>query len=154
MPTQNEPVASFATYLEAEQAINSLAERGFPVEQVTIVAGDLRFVEHVTGRRGAGQAALEAAGAGAVTGALVGFVLGMLTPLAPLRAGAALALWGLVLGAIVGAGVGLLGYALETPREFKSIRALEARRYDLVAPPEHAAEARRVLGDVPRRAAA
>jgi hypothetical protein len=116
MPNHSDPVASFATYAEAAEAINRLAERGFPVENVTIVAGDLRFVEYVTGRRGYGQAALEAAGAGAVTGAVVGFVLGMLTPLAPLRAGAALALWGLLLGAIVGAGVGLLGHALESPR--------------------------------------
>ena len=148
-----EVVASYASYEEAERAVNLLAERGLPVTGVTIVAGDLRFVEQVTGRRGYGSAAVESAGAGALTGAFVGFVLGLFNPVAPLSASIALAVWGLALGAVIGAIVGLIGHAAGRRRDFSSVRSLDARRYDVMAPSEAAAEARRVLAATARRVA-
>ena len=51
-------IASYDSYAEAQKAVDSLSDEGFPVERVSIVAEDLRFVEQVTGRRGYGQAAL------------------------------------------------------------------------------------------------
>jgi hypothetical protein len=141
-----EPVASYSTYAEAETAVNRLAAGGLPVEGVTIVAGELKFIEQVTGRRGHAAAALDGALTGGATGALVGFVLGVFTAVAPLSTALTLAFWGLVLGAIVGALIGLLGPGLwGRRRRFSSVSTLDARRYDVMAPPEVAAQARRLL---------
>lgn len=148
-------VGSFTTYDEAERAVDFLAERGFPVEQVAIVAGDLRFVEQVTGRRGYGAAAIDGAASGAVTGALLGFILGVLTLVTPLTSGITLALWGLVIGAVIGTLVGLLAHALSSGRrDFTSVPRLDARRYDLVTAATVADRARRLLEDRRLRAAA
>lgn len=43
-------IATFATYGEAQRAVDYLSDRKFPVERVSIVAEGIRFVEHVTGR--------------------------------------------------------------------------------------------------------
>jgi hypothetical protein len=38
-------VASFATYTEAQRAVDYLSDQRFPVEHVAIIAEGLRFVE-------------------------------------------------------------------------------------------------------------
>jgi hypothetical protein len=58
-------VTSYATYPEAQEAVDRLADAGFPVENVDIVGSDLRLVEHVTGRLTRGRAAMYGAGIGA-----------------------------------------------------------------------------------------
>ena len=45
-----ETVASYATYGEAQRAVDALSDAGFPVESVVIVGHDVRLVERVTGR--------------------------------------------------------------------------------------------------------
>ena len=47
--------ASYATYPEAVRAVDYLADREFPVERLTVVARDLRYVEHVTGSSTTGR---------------------------------------------------------------------------------------------------
>ena len=49
-PPQGETVAAYATYLEAQKAVDHLADSAFPVQLVTIVGADLKMVERVTGR--------------------------------------------------------------------------------------------------------
>lgn len=44
-----EEVASFATYAEAQHAVDMLSDEGFPVEHLAIVGTDLRQVETITG---------------------------------------------------------------------------------------------------------
>jgi hypothetical protein len=69
-------------------------------------------------------------------------------PLAPASTALALAFWGLMLGAIVGAFAGALGHALGGRRhDFASERILDAGRYDVMAPPQVAGEARRLLAE-------
>jgi hypothetical protein len=97
-------------------------------------------------------AALDAAPIGAVTGALVGFLLGVFNQIAPLSTGLALAFWGLLLGALFGALVGVFGHALAgRRRDFSSMATLDAGRYDVMAPANVAGEARRMLAS-PRAA--
>lgn len=50
-------ITSYERYSEAEAAVDRLSDRRFPVQHVTIIASDLRFVERVTGRLNAGKAA-------------------------------------------------------------------------------------------------
>src|ERR671920_2118231 len=84
-------VASYGTYAEAQRAVDHLSDERFPVERVSIVAEDLRFVEQVTGRRGYGQAALGGAASGAVVGAFFGFFLGLLNIFDPVASALILA---------------------------------------------------------------
>ncbi len=66
----------------------------------------------------------------------------------PLVSGVALALWGLALGAVIGAVIGLVGHAMAGGRrDFSSVGGLRAGRYHLLAEPGAAAEARRLLGE-------
>lgn len=44
------PVGSFTTYQEAQEAVDTLSDKEFPVEKLTIVGVDLMQVESITGR--------------------------------------------------------------------------------------------------------
>jgi hypothetical protein len=139
-------VVSYDSYADAQRAVDHLSDEGFPVEQVSIVAEDLRFVEQVTGRMEYGKAALQGAGSGAVIGALFGFFLGLFSLVDPLVSALILVLYGLVFGAIVGAILGLIFYALSGgERDFSSVGGMEAGRYNVVVDEEVAEEASRLL---------
>src|SRR5215211_2357957 len=140
-------VASYDSYAEAQRAVDYLSDERFPVERVSIVAEDLRFVEQVTGHRGYGQAALGGAASGAVVGAFFGFFLGLLNIFDPVASALILALYGLIFGAILGAILGLISHALMGgQRDFSSISGMEAGRYNVMA----AEEASRLLGGMAR----
>ena len=49
-PPTGWPVGSYATYAEAQRAVDHLADSDFPVGDVTIVGVDLMLVERVIGR--------------------------------------------------------------------------------------------------------
>ena len=76
-------IASYTTYQEAERAVDHLSDHGFPVERVAIIGQDVRLVEQVTGRMGHGRAALHGAASGALPGALIGWIFGLLNWLDP-----------------------------------------------------------------------
>ena len=146
----SELVASYATYEEAQRAVDFAADRRFPVERLAIVAGDLRLVEQVTGREGYGTAALNGAASGAITGVFIGFILGLFSLLTPLTSGVTLALWGLVIGAVVGALVGLLVHVLAGGRrDFSSVSQIVATRYEVLVEHKHAAQGRELLARMP-----
>ena len=72
---QGELVASFGTYLEAQRAVDHLADKQFPVQHVTIVGTDLRMVERVTGRLSYPRVALAGLASGMWFGLFVGLLL-------------------------------------------------------------------------------
>ena len=142
-------VVSYDSYAEAQRAVDHLSDEGFPVERVSIVAEDLRFVEQVTGRKGYGQAALQGAGSGAVIGAFFGFFLGLFSLVDPLVSALVLVLYGLIFGAILGAIIGLISHALSGgQRDFSSIGGMEAGRYNVMVDEEVAEEASRLLAEL------
>jgi hypothetical protein len=143
-------VASYGSYAEAQKAVDYLSDEGFPVERVSIVAEDLRFVEQVveqvTGRMGYGQAALQGAGLGALIGLIFGFFLGLFSFFNPLISAIYLAIIWLIYGAIIGLIVGLIGHALSGgQRDFSSVGRLEAGHYNVIVDEEVAEEASRLL---------
>lgn len=140
-------VRSYPSYGEAEKAVDALGDDGFPVERLTIVAEDLRFVEDVTGRRGYLDEGLGGAASGAVIGASLGFVMGLFSLVDPLISGLALAVYGALFGAVIGLLVGVLSHWVSAGRrDFTSSRSLEAGRYDVVADTaDHADDAGRRL---------
>ncbi|MEU9982810.1 general stress protein [Streptomyces sp. NPDC050856] len=136
-------VASYASYEEAQAAVDRLSDEHFPVENIDIIGSDLRLVEHVTGRLTKGRAAAAGAASGAWFGLLVGLLVGMFTP-GPAWLG--LILGGVLIGAVWGAVFGFVGHAATGGRrDFSSTRSLVASTYDVIARGGHADRARAIL---------
>jgi hypothetical protein len=148
-PTATQPagqtVASYATYAEAQRAVDALSDAGFPVEVAEIVGYDIRLVERVTGR----LTNARAAGAGAATGAWFGLFIGLLVGLftsGPEWVG--LVLGGLLIGAFWGALFGFFAHwVTRGQRDFESVSNLVAGRYELTVPADQAQRARELLGE-------
>ncbi len=135
-------VARFDDYQAAQRAVDQLSDDGFPVETLDIVGSDLRLVERVTGRLTKARAATAGALSGAWIGLLIGVLLGLFTNGGWLLLVAAAigigALWGAVFGFAAHA-------ATRGQRDFSSVRALSATRYDLIARDGTADRARTML---------
>jgi hypothetical protein len=138
-------VARFEEYEAAQGAVDRLSDDGFPVSKLDIVGSDLRLIERVTGR----LTTARATGAGAISGLWAGLLIGAL--LALFTTGHA---WLAVL--LVAAGFGALWGAVfafarhsatRGQRDFSSVRALAAARYDLIARDGTVDQARAMLSN-------
>ncbi|WP_018295850.1 general stress protein [Corynebacterium lubricantis] len=138
------PVGSFNTYLEAQNAVDALSDREFPVEETAIVGVDLYQVEKVTGRLTWGRVLGGGAFAGAWWGLFIGLLFGLFTP----------ALWAVILSSIViGAIFGLIFAAIAYgatggARDFTSTTNIVAGRYDVICTPARAEEARDIIASL------
>ncbi|OLO64816.1 general stress protein [Actinomyces oris] len=142
---QGEEVASFATYPEAQRAVDALSDQGFPVQHLAIIGTDLRQVERITGRMSWGRAAMS----GAMNGLWIGMFFGIIMSVAG-SSGPRLNFWACVLlGVLWGIVFQLFSYALTRGRrDFTSISQVVASRYSIIAAREiH--EASQALADVP-----
>lgn len=136
-------VGSYATYADAQRAVDHLSDAGFPVEHAAIVGHDMRLVERVTGRMTNARAAAAGAGTGAWFGLFIGLLVGLFTP-GPAWLG--LILGGLLIGALWGAAFGFFAHrATHGQRDFASARGLVADRYELTVINAHAERARQLL---------
>ncbi len=142
---QGEEVASFATYPEAQRAVDALSDQGFPVQHLAIIGTDLRQVERITGRMSWGRAAMS----GAMSGLWIGVFFGLIMSVAG-NSGPRLSFWACVLlGVLWGIVFQLFSYALTRGRrDFTSISQVVASRYSIIAARE-AREASQALADVP-----
>ena len=95
------------------------------------------------------RAALAGAGSGAVFGAVIGWLLGLFT-IEPLLSALVLDLYGLLVGAVLGAAMAAVGHAaMRGRRDFSSVQGIVAGRYDVVAGPAVAARASALLVELP-----
>ncbi len=142
---QGEEVASFATYPEAQRAVDALSDQGFPVQHLAIIGTDLRQVERITGRMSWGRAAMS----GAMSGLWIGVFFGLIMSVAGSN-GPRLNFWACVLlGVLWGIVFQLFSYALTRGRrDFTSISQVVASRYSIIAARE-VREAAQALADVP-----
>ncbi|NED95492.1 hypothetical protein G1H11_09215 [Phytoactinopolyspora alkaliphila] len=136
-------VATYETYDDAQAAVTSLSNDGFPIENIDIVGSDVRLLERVTARmtrrRSLGNSALN----GIVLGVLIGLLMGLF---APGFAWLGMAAAGALIGATWGAAFGLAAHGLsDAERGFASARRLVASRYDLVVRNGLAEQARNTL---------
>lgn len=137
------PIGSYATYAEAQRAVDHLSDQEFPVENVTIVGVDLMQVERITGRLTWGRVL----GAGALSGAWLGAFLGLLVGLFVAGGGWLVTLLaGVVGGVVFGVISASVPYAASKgTRDFSSTMQLVAGRYDVLCDPHHAEQARDML---------
>lgn len=142
-PPTGWPVGSYATYEEAQRAVDHLADSDFPVRDVTIVGVDLMLVERVIGRLTWGRVLLSGAASGAWFGLFVGLLLGFFSPTGT---GLGPILVGLVSGVVFGLVFAAVGYgASRGRRDFTSQSQMVAGRYDVLCQPRNAEKARELL---------
>ncbi len=142
-PPTGWPVGSYATYEEAQRAVDYLADNSFPVRDVTIVGVDLMLVERVIGRLSWGRVLASGALSGAWFGLFVGLLLSFFStdtnPVGPI-------LVGLISGVVFGLVFAAVGYgASRGRRDFTSASQMVAGRYDVLCQPPSAEKARELL---------
>lgn len=141
-PPTGWPIGSYATYTEAQRAVDHLADQDFPVRDVTIVGVNLMVVERVTARLTWGRVLAGGAASGAWFGLFVGLLLGMFGT-GPLPAAI---LVGLITGVAFGTAFAAAGYAsLRGTRDFASTTQIVAGRYDVLCEPRTAEQGRDLL---------
>jgi hypothetical protein len=142
-PPTGWPIGSYATYAEAQRAVDHLADKQFPVADVTIVGVDLMLVERVLRRLTWGRVLAQGAASGAWFGLFVGVLLSLF---AEPRAGWFPILVGAATGVVFGTVFAAAGYAsTRGRRDFASASQLVAGRYDVLCQPRHAEQARDLL---------
>jgi hypothetical protein len=143
---QGETVGSYTSYLDAQKAVDYLADQQFPVELVAIVGNDLKLVERVTGRLSYPRVALNGALSGMWFGLFVGVLLSFFTPNG--------SYFSIITSVLMGAAFfmlfGIVTYAMQRgKRDFTSTSQVIASNYDVVVGHEVAHEARRLLAQLP-----
>ena len=137
------PVGTFATYAEAQAAVDTLSDREFPVEKLTIVGVDLMQVETITGRLTWGRVL----GSGALSGAWFGIFIGLLFALfAQPGTDWGVFFWSLLIGALFGLIFAAMAYGLTGgKRDFASATSIVAGHYDVLCEPDSAPQARDMI---------
>ncbi len=143
--TKRPVLASYEDYLDAQKAVDTLSDNGFPVQNVAIVGVDVRIVESVIGRMSWGKAATSGLFSGAWFGGLIGLFIGLFST----TNGSVLPLFalGVLYGAAAGIVFGVVSYAFTRgKRDFVSRQQLQAARYDVLCEQSVLGQARTVLG--------
>lgn len=138
-----EDVASFETYLEAQNLVNALVSGGVPARALAIVGSNVSVVERITGRVGYGRAALSSAMSGSWLGALAGLAFIIINPtdfVTPL-------LGGILIGAGIGMVFGMAAFSFSRgpKRLFRSMQQVIAASYRVVVDSASVGVARAVM---------
>jgi hypothetical protein len=141
-PPTGWPIGSYDTYEQAQRAVDFLADRDFPVQDITIVGVEPMLVERVAGRLSWGRVLGAAAASGAWFGLFVGILLSLFTV-----GGGWLAI---AIGLLAGVGSSMIFAAIsyastKGKRDFVSQSQLVARRYDVLCQPRNAEAGRNLL---------
>ncbi|MFJ5954884.1 general stress protein [Paenarthrobacter sp. NPDC092416] len=143
---QGDVVGSYTSYLDAQKAVDYLADQQFPVQLVSIVGNDLKMVERVTGRLSYPRVALSGALSGMWFGLFVGVMLSFFTP----AGGPFSIITSVLMGAAFFMLFGIVTYATQRgKRDFTSTSQVVATNYDVIVAFEAAHEARRLLHQLP-----
>jgi hypothetical protein len=143
---QGDVIGSYTSYLDAQKAVDYLADQQFPVELVAIVGNDLKLVERVTGRLSYPRVALNSALSGMWFGLFVGVLLSFFSA----GAGYFSIITSVLMGAAFFMLFGIVTYAMQRgKRDFTSTSQVVPTSYDVVVAFEASAEARRLLHQLP-----
>lgn len=148
-PQARTTVATYTSYADAERAVDFLSDKDFPVERMAIVGTGLKTVEQVAGRLTTGRAALAGAGQGAMIGLVFALLFGLFFTVEEAFLG--VLLYGLAAGALFGATFAAIAHAATGGRrDFASVTAMTAERYELQVDHEVSARAKQLLAELPQ----
>lgn len=140
-------IGVFATYDEAQKAVDHLADEKFPVENLAIVGTDLRSIERVLGRRSWGTVIGQGVQSGLSTGLMVTLLMWLFMPDANF---VVLLISALLIGIVIGVVFAALSYWMsQGKRDFTSVSQTVATRYELLSEHKVAAQAKELLAQVP-----
>ncbi|MCX6500230.1 MAG: ECF transporter S component [Arthrobacter sp.] len=143
---KGDTVGSYNSYLDAQKAVDYLADQQFPVQLVSIVGNDLKMVERVTGRLTYPRVALS----GALSGMWFGLFVGVMLSFFSTTPGYFSIVTSVLMGAAFFMLFGIVTYAMQRgKRDFTSTNQVVATNYDVVVAFEAAHEARRLLHQLP-----
>ncbi|WP_370893657.1 general stress protein [Janibacter sp. GXQ6167] len=145
-------LGTYDTYAEAQKAVDYLADKDFPVQDVMLVGTDLKQIERVTGRLTTGRVLL----GGALSGVWIGVFVGLVFTLFEGMDGMMIRLTStMLMGAVFGLVWAWLGYRMTGgQRDFTSVTQVVATRYEVLVEHKHAARGRELLAELdPMRAA-
>ena len=139
-------LAVYDDYAAAQKAVDFLSDNKFPVEQCMIVGTDLKRIERITGRLTTGRVALGGLLSGIWLGIFVGLVLSLF---ADSNFWATLLLT-VLFGAVFGIIWARVGYAATRgQRDFSSVTAVVATKYEVLVEHKSLAQARELLAKLP-----
>ena len=139
-------IAVYDTYKAAQAAVDFLADKEFPVNQLVIVGTDLKTIERVIGRRTWGSVMGQGAMSGVFMGLLVGLMLGIFVPGQWLT----MLLAGLTFGVAFGMINSAITYGLSRgQRDFSSVRQTVASKYEVLGEHKVVQQAREILRQAP-----
>lgn len=140
-------VGTFASYDQAQQAVDHLADQKFAVENLCIVGTDLRSVERVLGRRNWGTVLGQGVQSGLSTGLMVGLLMMLFYPAENVMV---VFLAALLMGILIGVVFSAIGYWMsQGKRDFTSVSQTVATRYELLSEHKVAGQARELLAQLP-----
>jgi hypothetical protein len=140
-------LAVYDDYAAAQKAVDFLSDNKFPVEQCMIVGTDLKRIERITGRLTTGRVALGGLLSGIWLGLFVGLVLSLF---ADDKHFWATLLATICFGAVFGIIWALVGYAATRgQRDFSSVTAVVATKYEVLVEHKSLAAARELLAKLP-----
>ncbi|MCW2523306.1 MAG: hypothetical protein JWO63_1641 [Frankiales bacterium] len=143
-------LGSYADYRHAQQVVDDLTDRGFPVENLMIVGTDLRSMERVTGR----LTRRKLAAAAGLSGLWMGLFVGIAFALFSTHGQLGFLITTPLLGALFGVIWSQLGFRAATrggARDFVSITQMTASRYEVLVEHHVAAQAHQLLAAGPHR---
>jgi hypothetical protein len=139
-------LAVYDDYAAAQQAVDFLSAKEFPVQNCMIVGTDLKRVERITGRLTTGRVAL----GGLVSGVWLGLFIGLVFALFTDEGVLGVIIATVVIGALFGVIWALVGYALTRgQRDFSSVTSVVATKYEVLVEHKVAAQARELLAQLP-----
>lgn len=144
-------VGVFATYAQAQQAVDFLSDEKFPVQNLAIVGTDLRLVERVTGRRTWATVLRDGALNGLGTGIIIALLFFLFFP----GSSPWLFVTGMLIAVFVTMFISAISFALSAgKRDFNSIAKTVATRYEVLCEHQVAEQARLTLSRLPGARAA
>ena len=141
-------LAVYDDYAAAQKAVDHLSDQKFPVEQLMIVGTDLKRIERITGRLTTARVALSGLLSGVWFGLFIGVVLSLFAGEGDSTL--AIVLSTVLIGALFMMVFALVGYALSRgQRDFSSVTAVVATKYEVLVEHKSAARARELLASLP-----
>ena len=139
-------LAVYDDYESAQRTVDFLSDNKFPVEQCMIVGTDLKRIERITGRLTTSRVALGGVLSGLWMGVFVGLIFSLFTDNNVVVVVLSTTLFGALFGVIWA----LAGYAATRgQRDFSSVAAVVATRYEVLVEHKVAQQARELLAKLP-----